>query len=102
VNGEASYGERSKMWFIYPKIAVKKFFCWCAKYLPKEHLVKRIIHCPKSSVATIPCGKLRYMNCSYLAQVPPENPWSGSNGAEGNYGLWYLNDQGKYTDKTSP
>jgi exo-beta-1,3-glucanase (GH17 family) len=36
------------------------------------------------------------------AQVPPENPWSGPNGAEGHYGLWYLNDQGNYTEKTNP
>ncbi|KYC42295.1 hypothetical protein WA1_20180 [Scytonema hofmannii PCC 7110] len=33
------------------------------------------------------------------AQVPPENPWSGPNGAEGHYGLWYLNDRGEYTEK---
>ena len=33
------------------------------------------------------------------AQVPPDNPWQGPNGAEGHYGLWYLNDQGQYTQK---
>jgi exo-beta-1,3-glucanase (GH17 family) len=26
-------------------------------------------------------------------------PWQGPNGAEGHYGLWYLNDQGGYTQK---
>jgi hypothetical protein len=26
-------------------------------------------------------------------------PWQGPNGAEGLYGLWYLNDQGGYTQK---
>ena len=33
------------------------------------------------------------------AQVPPTKPWQGPNGAEGHYGLWYLNDQGAYTQK---
>jgi exo-beta-1,3-glucanase (GH17 family) len=33
------------------------------------------------------------------AQVPPTNPWQGPNGAEGHYGLWYLNNQGGYTQK---
>lgn len=33
------------------------------------------------------------------AQVPPAKPWQGPNGAEGHYGLWYLNDQGAYTQK---
>ncbi len=27
------------------------------------------------------------------------NPWQGPNGAEGHYGLWFLNDQGGYTHK---
>lgn len=26
-------------------------------------------------------------------------PWQGANGAEGHYGLWYLNDQGQYMQK---
>ena len=33
------------------------------------------------------------------AQVPPTNPWQGPNGAEGHYGLWYLNEQGEYVQK---
>lgn len=33
------------------------------------------------------------------ANVPPDNSWQGPNGAEGHYGLWYLNKQGKYTHK---
>lgn len=34
------------------------------------------------------------------AQVPPDNPWQGPNGAEGHYGLWYLDDQGQYIKKS--
>ncbi|MBW4670380.1 MAG: hypothetical protein KME60_23925 [Cyanomargarita calcarea GSE-NOS-MK-12-04C] len=33
------------------------------------------------------------------AQVPPANSWQGPNGAEGHYGLWYLDGQGNYTEK---
>ena len=33
------------------------------------------------------------------AQVPPTNSWQGPNGAEGHYGLWYLNQQGEYMQK---
>ncbi|KKD39586.1 MAG: glycosyl hydrolase family 17 protein [Limnoraphis robusta] len=33
------------------------------------------------------------------AQIPPANPWQGPNGAEGHYGLWYLNQQGEYMQK---
>lgn len=33
------------------------------------------------------------------AQVPPTNPWQGPHGAEGHYGLWYLNQQGNYMHK---
>ena len=36
------------------------------------------------------------------ASVPPTNPWQGPNGAEGHYGLWYLNDEGSYTKKKAP
>ncbi len=32
-------------------------------------------------------------------QNTQEPPWQGQNGAEGHYGLWYLNDQGQYTQK---
>ena len=28
-----------------------------------------------------------------------DEPWQGPNGAEGHYGLWYLNDSGGYTQK---
>lgn len=33
------------------------------------------------------------------ANVPPDNSWQRPNGAEGHYGLWYLNKPGKYTHK---
>jgi len=32
-------------------------------------------------------------------QNTQDPPWQGQNGAEGHYGLWYLNDQGQYTQK---
>jgi exo-beta-1,3-glucanase (GH17 family) len=32
-------------------------------------------------------------------QNSQDPPWQGQNGAEGHYGLWYLNDSGSYTQK---
>ena len=30
---------------------------------------------------------------------PPSEPWKGPDGAEGHYGVWFLNDRGGYTHK---